>query len=120
MTPSKTRAQAIRMDATGPELECRWCGEFWPLTLDHWAVRGKDGRLRTDRCRSCESERGKLRHAMMRIDPDYMEAQRQRSRRYRSLIMRTAPHLVAAYERERKAISRRASYIAKYGEERAA
>jgi len=93
------------MDATGPELECRWCDEYWPLTLDYWGV-GRDGRVVTDRCRSCESERGRLRHAVMSMDPAYVEGQRQRVRRYRTAIRRLHPELVDAYERERKAMSR--------------
>jgi hypothetical protein len=101
----RTRAQRVRLDDSGPELECRWCDEFWPLTLEFWAVK-RDGHVNADRCRSCESERGKLRHALMRMDPDYMVGQRQRARRYRQTIRRLHPELVDAYERERKAMDR--------------
>lgn len=100
----RTRAQRVRLDESGPELECRWCDEYWPLPLDYWNVR--NGVVMADRCRSCDNERGKLRHALMRLDPDYVEHQRQRARRYRTLVRRTHPDLVAAYERERKAKSR--------------
>jgi hypothetical protein len=87
-------------------MECRWCEEWWPLTLEAWQIT-RSGRIRADRCRSCENERGKLRHALLSIDPNYVEGQRQRVRRYRSVIRRLHPELVDAYERERKALDRR-------------
>lgn len=101
----RTNAQKVRLDDAGPELECRWCDEFWPVTREFWNVK-RDGRIKADRCRSCEQERGRLRYAILKLDPNYVEGQRQRSRRYRTTIRRLHPELVDAYERERKAIER--------------
>ena len=101
----RTRAQRVRFDEAGPEMECRWCDEYWPLTREFWNA-ARDGRVAADRCRSCEQERGLLRYALLRLDPNYMEGERQRNRRYRRTIRRLHPDLVDAYERERKMIDR--------------
>jgi hypothetical protein len=102
---NRTRAQRVRLDEAGPELECRWCDEYWPLTREYWNVR-RDGGVEADRCRPCERERNRLRYVLLQHDPDYREGARQRARRYRYYIRRQHPHLAAAYQRERTAIER--------------
>lgn len=101
----RTNAQKVRLDASGPELECRWCNEYWPLTRDAWRVR-RDGRVEADRCRSCEQERDRLRYAILRLDPEYVQGERRRSRRYRAAIHRLHPELADAYDREHANLDR--------------
>lgn len=89
------------MDEAGLELECRWCDEYWPLTREFWNVK-RDGRVETDRCRSCERERGRLYYAIARVRPNYHAWKAEANRRYRYHIRRTNPELLGALDREQK------------------
>lgn len=92
-------AQGVRLDAAGPELVCRWCDEWWPLTREYWCV-NRDGRVRTDRCRECERERARLYQRLRLLDPEYRHENADKARKYRLYVRKTAPDLLAAHGRE--------------------
>ena len=81
----------------GPELRCPHCGEWWAITPEFW----RPGKW--DLCIACHRERNRLYQALRRRDPGFRARDAERSRRHRAWLKRTAPELVAAYERERGA-----------------
>jgi hypothetical protein len=81
----------------GPELRCPHCGEWWAITPDCWRTN------KWDRCLACNRERGRLYQALRRRDPAFRADAALYQRRYRSWLRRSAPELMAAYERERSA-----------------
>jgi hypothetical protein len=96
----------IRMDPAGPELRCRHCDEFWPITLEHWHVQ-RDGHLRADRCRLCNNESARLYQALRRLDPTFQTHERLRHRNYyrnwyRPAIKKHHPDLLDAYDRDKR------------------
>lgn len=83
-----------------PELRCPHCDEWWPLDIEFWRLN------EWDRCRSCKQESDRLRKAIRRLDPDYRKSAADSQRRYRAYVKRTAPGLLEAYDRERRATKR--------------
>lgn len=104
--------QVVRIDATGPELHCRYCDEFWPLDLEHWLLK-PDGQVIADRCRLCHNERGRLYQTLRRMDPSFREREKERARIYyrnwyRPHISKHYPSLLEAYDRENRERRRQA------------
>jgi len=83
-----------------PELKCRWCEEFWPLTPEFWE------RNNYAQCRSCRREQQRLYQMLRRRDPEFNARETQRVGRYRAWLKEVAPQYLAAYDRERKARKR--------------
>lgn len=100
--------QGIRLTIDGPELECKHCGEFWPIDVEHWVVDRTRG-LRPSSCRNCERERAKLYQAIRRQDPTFAAKDRDKCARYRHYIKRSHPTLLEAYDREKRAEARQRS-----------
>lgn len=95
-----------------PELRCPHCDEWWPLTDEFWRLNA------WDRCRSCKQEADRLRAAIRRLDPDYQKRSAEYQRRYRHYVKRTAPGLLEAYDRERRA--RKREWLREYRSKEAA
>lgn len=93
-----------------PELRCPHCNEWWPLTAEFWRLN------EWSRCVACKREQDRLRAAVKRADPAYREAAAAYQRRYRSYVKRTAPGLLEAYDRERRAKRRVDQRIAREGQ----
>ena len=80
-----------------PELRCRWCNEFWPLTPEFWEAKG------FVQCRECRREQQRLYQMLRRRDPAFNSREVARVGRYRAWVKLVAPEYLAAYDRERKA-----------------
>jgi uncharacterized protein (DUF983 family) len=93
-----TRLRADLID--GPTLRCAHCGEWWPITSEFWRLNA------WDRCTACTRERSRLYQALRRRDPAFRVLQVQKTRRYRAFVAREFPGLLAAYDRERRAVNR--------------
>lgn len=84
-----------------PELRCPHCDEWWPIAEEYWRLNA------WDRCRACKQEADRLRGALKRADSEYRANAAAYQRRYRAYVKRTAPGLLEAYDRERRAKKRK-------------
>lgn len=99
--------QVIRIDPSGPELFCRYCKEFFPITSEYWGLQPQSLQVRADRCRLCNKERSRLYQALRRRDPSFNERERIRHRNYyRRWIATNEPVLLPVYDRERLEVAR--------------
>lgn len=58
-----SKGRSIRWVTEGPELQCPWCREFWPLTSEFWMS------SRLYKCLACRREETRARMAALRSDP---------------------------------------------------
>lgn len=92
----------LRMDGDDPQMLCRYCDDWWPVTPEFWLI-GRDGHVRADRCRVCERERSRLYQTLRRMDPAFVASERNRQKRYREWLKKNHPDLVGAYDAHKRA-----------------